>query len=180
MEERYGFIHEKLDIKILILYILRRLPTFIDNETLAELCQCDGGVGYFDYAECLYELVETGNVEQDGNNYRITEKGSRNVDTVDSSLPKSVRRRAQEALRPVASRLERQSLIEAFHYRTDNGTTVELAMSDGRGEIIRLKLLAGSEDFAETVEKNFRENAEDYLMKIVAMMSEDRKEDEKK
>ena len=45
---RLGFIHEKLDIKILILYILRRLPGTVDPETLAELCQCDSGVGYFD------------------------------------------------------------------------------------------------------------------------------------
>lgn len=179
MEERYGFIHEKLDIKLLILYILRRLPAFVDGNTLTELCQCDGGVGYFDYAECLYELVETGNVEQNGGKYRITEKGARNVDTVDSSLPKSVRRKAEQVTKPVAQKLERESLIEAFHYRTDNGMTVELAMSDGRGEIIRLRFLAGNEEFAENIEKNFRKNAEDYLMRIVAMMSEEQKEEKK-
>ena len=33
---RLGFIHEKLDIKILILYILRRLPGTVDPETLAD------------------------------------------------------------------------------------------------------------------------------------------------
>ena len=178
--ERYGFIHEKLDIKILILYILRRLPGYVDSTTLTELCQCDGGVGYFDYAECLYELVDTGNVEQDGNKYRISEKGARNVDAVDSSLPKSVRRKAEQVTKPVALKLERESMIEAFHYRNDNGMTVELAMSDGRGEIIRLRFLTGNEEFAETIEKNFRKNAEDYLMKIVALLSEEEKEDKKK
>ena len=55
--ERFGFIHEKLDIKILILFILRRLPGVVDPETLGELCQCAGGVGYFDYSDCLSELV---------------------------------------------------------------------------------------------------------------------------
>ena len=179
MEARYGFIHEMLDIKILILYILRRLPGYVDGNTLTELCQCDGGVGYFDYAQCLYELVDTGNVEQEGNKYRISEKGARSVDEVESSLPKSVRRKAEQVLKPVASRLERESMIEAFHYRTDNGMTVELAMSDGRGEIIRLRFLAGNEEFAETIEKNFRKNAEDYFMKIVNMMCEEQKEDKK-
>jgi len=37
MEERFGFIHDKLDIKLLILYVLRHLPSEIDGEKLAEL-----------------------------------------------------------------------------------------------------------------------------------------------
>lgn len=61
---RLGFIHEKLDIKILILYILRRLPGTVDPETLAELCQCDSGVGYFDYSDCLADLVDTGHITE--------------------------------------------------------------------------------------------------------------------
>ena len=32
-----GFIHDKLEIKLLILYVLRRLPAEIDAEKLAEL-----------------------------------------------------------------------------------------------------------------------------------------------
>ena len=67
--ERFGFIHEKLDIKILILFILRRLPGVVDPETLGELCQCDGGIGYFDYSDCLSELVETGHIEEHEEGY---------------------------------------------------------------------------------------------------------------
>ena len=55
--DQFGFIHEKLDIKILILFVLRRLPGTVEPETLLELCQCDSGIGYFDYSDCLSELI---------------------------------------------------------------------------------------------------------------------------
>ena len=70
----FGFIHEKLDIKILILFVLRLLPGTVDPETLLEICQCDGGIGYFDYSDCLSELVESGHIVEEEDGYRITEK----------------------------------------------------------------------------------------------------------
>ena len=84
---RLGFIHEKLDIKILILYILRRLPGTVDPETLAELCQCDSGVGYFDYSDCRADLVDTGHITESEEGYCITEKGARNADICFCDIP---------------------------------------------------------------------------------------------
>ena len=167
-----GLIHEKLDIKILILYILRRLPGVVDGDTLTTLCQCDEGFTYFDYAECLYELVDAGNIEQpEKDHFRITEKGARSVDEVGNSIPNSVRKKADTLLAPVALSLERASMIQTSHDRTRNGVTVELAMSDGKGEVIRMSLLAGNENTAELMEKNFRAHAEEYFFKIVEMMT---------
>ena len=170
--ENAGLIHEKLDIKILILYILRRLPGFVDGTTLAELCQCDNGVGYFDYTDCLYELVNTDHIEEKaGKGFKITEKGIRNIDAVYTSIPNSVRIKADKELQPVKLRLERAEMIEARHYQTDNGLYMELSMSDSKGEIIRIRLAAGSEKDAEMLENNFRENAEIYYNKILDILS---------
>jgi len=48
---RYGFIHDKLDIKFLILYFMARVAAPIDFPTLTELTVCDDGIGYFEFAE---------------------------------------------------------------------------------------------------------------------------------
>jgi len=173
--DRFGFIHEKLDIKILILFILRRLPGVVDPETLLELCQCDGGIGYFDYSDCLNELVETGHIERHEEGYSITDKGARNSDTVESSLPYSVRRKAEKLIEPVAERLRRAAMIVARHENGENGCMVELSMGDGVGELVSMKLLCGDEAQAKRMEKNFRRNAEAYYQKIIEMLSEDKK-----
>lgn len=170
--DRLGFIHEKLDIKIVILFVLRRLPGVVDPETLLELCQCDGGIGYFDYSDCLSELVDSGHIERHEDGYSITEKGARNADAVESSLPYSVRNKALKLIAPVEERLRRAAMIAAKHENTDGGCLVNLAMSDGVGEVINLKFLCADEAQAKTIEKNFRKDAEGYYQKIVALLTE--------
>lgn len=173
--DRFGFIHEKLDIKILILFILSRLSGEVSPETLNELCQCDGGIGYFEYSDCLAELVETGHVTESEFGYAITEKGRRNAEAVESSLPYSVRSKALKLIAPVEEELRRAAMITAKHEITDDGCIVHLAMSDGKGEIIRLSLLCSGEEQAKLMEKNFRRGAEGYYQRIVALMTEDKK-----
>ena len=53
---RPGFIHDKLDIKLLVLYIMSRVVAPIEFATLTDLVLCDDGIDYFDYAECVAEL----------------------------------------------------------------------------------------------------------------------------
>ena len=155
--DRFGFIHEKLDIKILILFILRRLPGVVDRETLGELCQCDNGIGYFDYSDCLSQ---------------ITEKGARNADAVESSLPYSVRTKALKLIAPVEERMRRAAMITAEHSVTEDGCTVHLAMADGKGKIIDLSFLCAGEEQAAEIEKRFRRSAEEYYQRIAQMFTE--------
>ena len=72
---RYGFIHDKLDIKFLILYFMARVAAPIDFPTLTELTVCDDGIGYFEFAEAVSELVESGHLTLEDGLYSITEKG---------------------------------------------------------------------------------------------------------
>ena len=54
-----GFIHDKLEIKFLILYIAARVSEPLPPEGMQELTMCDDGIDYFAYAECLNDLVQT-------------------------------------------------------------------------------------------------------------------------
>ena len=172
MEERRGFIHDRLDIKLLILFVLRRLPSEIDGERLADLVLIDGGIGYFDYKDCLAELVDTAQIEEREDGYVITAKGSRNVEILESSLPYSVRVKAEKTAAPVIEEMRRSAMILANHETGENGVTVYLAMDDGVGTIFDLKILAADEQQAKRMEKNFKRNAESFYQRFIAELSE--------
>ena len=88
----FGFITDKLEIKFLILYIASRLVGPVPFETLQDLSMCDGGVDYFDFAECLADLVRTEHLSKSEEGlYAATDKGRRNSAICESSLPYSVR-----------------------------------------------------------------------------------------
>ncbi len=170
--DHLGFIHEKLDIKILILFLLRRLPGDVEPSVLGDLCrQCDEGIGYFDYSDCLAELVETGHIaEGEEGCLSITEKGIRNTDAVETSLPYSVRRKAIKLLEPVAEAIRRTAMITARHEAKEDGCFVTLAMSDGAGEIIHMTLLCADENQAGRIKKNFRKGAEKVYHQIISIL----------
>ena len=170
--DQLGFIHEKLDIKILILFVLRRLPGAVEAETLRGLVMCDDGIGYFDYSDCLSELVTGGNVVEREGSYEITESGARNADAVESSLPYSVRKKASKLLAPVQEKMRRDASIVAKHELTEEGCCVMLSMGDGKGELIRLSFVCAGEEQAQKIEANFRRDAEHYYQKIAELLSE--------
>ena len=169
--DRFGFIHEKLDIKILILFILRRLPDEISGQQLADLTLIDDGIGYFDYMECLAELEDTGHITVNKGKYKVTVKGDKNGAAIESSIPYSVRSRAEREVMKLAAAMRRSAMIEASHTINEDGSPViSLSLSDGMGEIFSLRMLASDEVQSEAIERNFRAAAEKYYNNIVELL----------
>lgn len=169
--EEHGLIREQLDIKILILYVLARLPGPVDRDRLADAVFCDGGVDYFSFSACLADLVATGHIAQEGERFVITEKGREDGTVLESSLPLSVRQRAEEAVKPVAVCVERDALVRAGHTVTENGCSVDLTLSDGEAELLHITALVGDERQARQIEKNFRARGEAFYLEIVELLS---------
>ena len=118
-----GFIHDKLDIKFLVLYLMARVASSVDFSTLADLTFCDDGVEYFDFAAALAELVDTGHLELKDDKYSITEKGRRNGKICESSLAYSVRRKCDRNLAKVNGVLRRDAQVRAEILPRDGCTT---------------------------------------------------------
>lgn len=170
--DRHGFIHEKLDIKILILYILRRLPDEISFDRLTEFVMIDDGFDYFEYTQCLSELVDTGHVTQRDSYYRITKKGEDHGNTVESSIPYSVRSKADAVIAPTVEQMRRDALIGTGHKVNNDGScTMKLSLSDGIGDIMKLSILTSNEQQTADMEKYFRANAESIYHQIIGLLT---------
>lgn len=168
--ERLGFIHSKLEIKILILFILNRLPRPVLLGDLTELAMCDDGIGYFDIIESLTELIKTGHVNEDGGFYTITDKGKRNGAVTESGIPYSVRQKAERRAMKLSRVMKRNAMIKTnTSLREDGSYTVHLSLSDGMGEIMSMDILAGSEAQANEIEKRFQKDAEELYDDIMQL-----------
>ncbi len=165
----FGFINSKLEIKFLILYITARTAGPVLFETLQDLCMCDGGVDYFGFSECLADLVRTEHLTLDDKLYSITDKGRRNSAACESSLPYSVRIKAEQKLALCNEQLKRRALVKAdIRSREKGGYEITLCLSDELDELMNLRLLIPREDMALDLQKHFRENAEALYSKVLS------------
>ena len=173
MHGNFGFIHEKLEIKILILFILRRLPEPVTLDVLTELTLCDDGISYFDFADCVAELVKAENLRFESNKYSLTVKGARSGEITENNLPYTVRVKAEKATSALRAAMNRNAMIKTHHTpNPDGGCTVALSMSDGIGDIVSIELFAASEQQALELEKGFREKAEKVYNALIEMILE--------
>lgn len=170
-----GFIHDKLEIKFLILYIAARVIEPVPFDTVLDLTMCDDAIDYFDFSECLNDLVKTGHLtlSEDGL-YAITEKGIRNSQICESSLPYSVRLRCDKNLTVWNRKLRRKSQVKASSEKRSNGTyTVRLSLDDDMGSVMDLKLMVVRQDMAKVLEDRFRKSPERIYSQIMNVLLDD-------
>jgi len=171
MKGNFGFIHEKIEIKVLILFIMSRLQEPVTLDVLAELTMCDDGISYFDFADSVVELVGTEHLRLENDKYSLTQKGMRNGEITESGLPYSVRTKAETSTARLRAALNRNSLIKTSRERDPEGVcTVKLSLSDGLGDIVTMELFAANEQQAQALENGFRKNAESIYNALIEMI----------
>ena len=171
---RFGFIHGKLDIKLLILYIMDRVVSPIEFTTLTDLCLCDEGVDYFLFAEAVPELLESGHLTQEGEHYSITDKGRRACADGQSSLSPVIRRRCDQRLAPLNEALSRKSQVHSRVEPLPNGQfQVHLELEDDQGSLFSLTLLASARQDAEQIAQRFSQHPQHIFNGVLGVLLSD-------
>lgn len=174
-----GFIQDDMDLKLLVLYIMDRVAGPITFLQLFELALCDAGVDYFSLTQAVDHMTATGQLTKEGDRYAITDRGRRNSQICESSLPRSVRRRCDENLVRVNEALRLESQVRAQIMDSGDGTvTLCLTLEDGASPLLHLALLASGREQAESWAAAFHRDPSALYLGITRLL--DGLEEEKK
>ena len=170
-----GFIHDKLDMKMLVLYLLARAAGPLDPNILADLAMRHEGVEYFDFAEATAELEASGHVVMVDGNYVITEKGKINSEACESSLPYSVRRRCAQDLAPVNAALRRNAQVRGETRTNKDGSVVaRMTLDDDGGNLLTIELLCPDQAQADKLIRGFRKKPEQVFNDVLEALTAER------
>ena len=176
--QRLGFIHDMLDVKILILFVMDRVLYPVDLQKIYELSYQDDCLSYFDVCTALPEMVSSGHLKQVENEcYEITEKGREDGATTENSIAYTVRQRAENAVARFNRQIRRSSFVKTQILPRENGDfSVIMSLDDEVGNLMTLELLAPNQRQAIRLSKLFEKKAEAVYNLTMAELLDDEDE----
>lgn len=160
--ERHGFIHDMMDVKVLILFVAARTNYPLTTQEIYELCYQDECLSYFDVCTAVPEMVTSGHMEQVGEErYQITEKGRQDGAVTEDSVAFTVRQRAENAVDRYNRQLRRSSFVKTQIIPRENGEfSVVMSLDDEVSNLMTLELVAPNQRQAVRLSRLFENKAE--------------------
>ena len=160
--KRLGFIHDMLDVKVLILFVLARVNYPVTSNEVYELCYQDDCLSYFDVCTAIPEMVNSGHLKElEDQKYVITEKGRADGSLTEDSIAFTVKQRAENAVAKYNRQIRRSSFVKTQVIPRESGDySVIMALDDEMGNLMTLELVAPDQRQAVRLGKLFEKKAE--------------------
>ena len=160
--QRLGFIHDMLDVKVLILYVASRAHYPMTMQELYELCYQDECLSYFDVCTAIPEMVKTGHlVETEDGKYQITEKGKEDGELTADSIAFTVKQKAENAVEKFNRQIKRSSFVKTKVTPREGGDySVVMTLDDRLSNLMTLELVAPDQRQAVRLGRMFEKKAE--------------------
>ena len=176
--QRLGFIHDMLDVKVLILCVMARVNYPVTMQQIYELCYQDDCLSYFDVCTAIPEMVKSGHLKEVENQcYEITEKGRADGALTEDSIAFTVKQRAENAVARFNRQIRRSSFVKTQIIPRESGDfSVVMALDDEMGNLMTLELLAPDQRQAVRLSKLFEKKAEAVYNLTMAELLDDEDE----
>lgn len=176
--QRLGFIHDMLDVKVLILFVMARVSYPVNTQQIYELCYQDDCLSYFDVCTAIPEMVKSGHLKAlEEERFEITDKGRADGSLTEDSIAFTVKQRAENAVARFNRQIRRSSFVKTQILPRENGDySVIMALDDEMGNLMTLELLAPNQRQAVRLGKLFEKKAEAVYNLTMAELLDDEEE----
>ena len=174
--QRLGFIHDMMDVKVLILYVTTRSNYPLTTQEIYELCYQDDCLSYFDVCTAVPELVTSGHLQEvEDGRFEITPKGKETCSLTEDSIAFTVRQRAENAVDRFNRQIRRSSFVKTQVIPRDSGDySVIMSLDDEMGNLMTLELMAPDQRQAVRLSRLFEKKAENvYSLTMLELLDEE-------
>ena len=173
--KRLGFIHDMMDVKVLILYVTARSGYPMTTQEVYEVCYQDECLSYFDVCSAIPQMVESGHLSESDGKSEITEKGRQDGALTEDSIAYTVRQLAENAIIRFNCKLRRSSFVKTrILPREDGYSIVMMTLDDETGNLMNLELMAPNQKQAVRLSRLFEKKAEDvYNLTMTILLDEE-------
>ena len=159
--KRLGFIHDMMDVKVLILFVTARSSYPMTVQEIYEVSYQDECLSYFDVCTAVPEMVKSGHLNQQGESYVITEKGRADGVLLEDSIAFTVKQKAENAVARFNRQIRRSSYVKTQTIPREGGdVSVIMSLDDETGNLMTLELMAPDQRQAVRLAKLFEKKAE--------------------
>ena len=159
--KRLGFIHDMMDVKVLILFVTARSSYPMTVQEIYEVCYQDECLSYFDVCTAVPEMVKSGHLSEQGESYVITEKGRADGVLLEDSIAFTVKQKAENAVARFNRQLRRSSYVKTQTIPREGGdVSVIMSLDDETGNLMTLELMAPDQRQAVRLANLFEKKAE--------------------
>ena len=176
--QRLGFIHDMLDVKILILFVMSKVSYPVNSQEIYELCYQDDCLSYFDVCTAIPEMVKSGHLnELEDQRYEITDKGRADGALTEDSIAYSVKCRAENAVAKYNRQIRRSSFVKTQVVPREGGDfSVIMSLDDETGNLMTLEMMAPDQRQAIRLSRLFEKKAEAVYNLTMAELLDDEDE----
>ena len=174
--QRLGFIHDMMDVKVLILFVMGKVNYPVNIQQIYELCYQDDCLSYFDVCTAVPQMVQSGHLKEvDAENYTITDKGRADGSLTEDSIAFTVKQRAENAVARFNRQIRRSSFVKTQILPREGGDySVIMALDDEMGNLMTLELVAPNQRQAVRLGKLFEKKAESiYNLTMTQLLDEE-------
>ena len=177
--QRLGFIHDMMDVKVLVLFVTARSNYPLTGQEIYELCYQDDCLSYFDVCTAVPEMVKSGHLQEAGEGrFEITAKGREAGELVEDSIAFTVKQKAETAVQRYNRQLRRSSLVRTqVVNREDGSCAVIMSLNDEVGPLMTLELQAPDSRNAVRLAKLFENKAENVYSLVMMELLDEESED---